>query len=384
MHAHTLKYLERLVAFETTPTNSNLDLIDWVSGLLGSFGAQLRRTFSDDGTKANLLASFGPSSVPGVLWSAHTDVVPVIGQNWSSNPFRVRAEHNRLYGRGTTDMKGFVACCLGVLAEVECESLRRPIHLALSFDEELGCLGVPRLVDDLVDSIALPAFAIVGEPTSMRLVSAHKGARVYETRFFGREAHSSQAHLGTSANVHAARFVGQLESTFAELEKETTRIPGLTPPFCTFNVGQMEGGTALNIIPAEALLVWEFRNIPELDGTQLEATLLGHLTDVALPAMRRTFVGARIKTKRSAFVPPLDPAGNRSAHDLLRSVTGAEGDDAVAFGTEAGSFQGAGIPTIVCGPGTIEIAHKPDEYIEISQLAAAETFLRRTADWATV
>lgn len=383
MQARTIQYLEKLVAFRSISTESNLDLVDWVSGLLESFGAQLRRTFSDDGTKANLLASFGPTSVPGVVWSAHTDIVPVEGQVWASDPFRVRVENGTLYGRGTADMKGFLACCLGVLAEIERRDLQRPIHLALSFDEELGCLGVPRLVDDLLDAVALPAYAIVGEPTMMRLVTAHKGARVFETRFFGREAHSSQSHLGTSATVHAARFVSYLADTFAQLEQTITNLSGLTPAHCTFNAGVLEGGTALNIIPREARLVWEFRNIPEVDGDQLERTILKHLSREATDAIRRNCAEAKITTVRSANVPPLDPKGNRDAHKLVASLTEAQGDDAVAFGTEAGSFQQAGIPSIICGPGTIDVAHKPDEHIEITQLVAADAFLRRTAGWAT-
>lgn len=383
MTARTIEYLERLIAFDTVSSNSNLELIDWAADLLGGLGARLRRTFNNDGTKANLLASFGPVSVPGVVWSGHTDVVPVTGQNWSSDPFRVRSDHGRVYGRGATDMKGFLACCLGVVSELRQENLSRPIHLAFSYDEEVGCLGVPRLVNDLVQSAALPTLAIVGEPTMMRLVSAHKGVRVFETRFTGREAHSSQSHLGASATVHAARFVSHLAETFAELEKTTTDLPGLVPAHCTFNVGIMEGGTALNIIPQAARLVWEFRNIPEVDGEQLERTLLQYLSGTATEAIRRNCAEAGITTTRLASVPALDPKGNRPALELLSSLTDARGDDAVAFGTEAGSFQSAGIPTIVCGPGTIAIAHKPDEHIEVEQLAAAETFLRQTAEWAT-
>lgn len=378
MEHATLSFLDRLVGFDTVSSKSNLDLVDWVSDLLASKGARLRRTWNEERTKANLLVSLGPEGVPGLLLSGHTDVVPVDDQAWSTDPFRLTGKNGSVYGRGTSDMKGFLACCLSMLTRLDPATLNRPVHLALSYDEELGCRGVPALVEDLVASTTLPAVAIVGEPTSMRLVTCHKGARVFETVITGREAHSSQSHLGISANVHAARFIGHLERTFTELQSCRSAAQGLDPDYCTFNVGVMSGGTAVNTIPRSARLVWEFRNIPEVDGDSLEQALLDYPADSSNPAGRAQ---PDFETIRLARVLPLDPSANRTAVGLVTGLTGVTGGGAVAFGTEAGNFQAAGIPTVVCGPGTIDVAHKPDENIALDQLAAADRFLDALTGW---
>ncbi|MEJ8572577.1 acetylornithine deacetylase [Microbaculum marinum] len=383
MAGDTLDFLDRLVGFDTVSSKSNLDLIDWVGDLVAAKGARLRRTYNDERTKANLLVSIGPVDVPGLLLSGHSDVVLVDDQQWSTDPFRLTEKHGSVFGRGTADMKGFVACCLSMLTRLDPATLRRPVHLALSYDEELGCRGVPRLVDDLVASTALPAVAVVGEPTLMQVATCHKGARVYETVFTGLEAHSSQSQIGVSANVHAARFILHLERIFGELATRRSGARGLVPDTCTFNAGVMSGGTAVNMIPRSSRLLWEFRDIPEVDGDLLEETLLAHLFGPATDAMRMGCAGARIDTERLACVLPLDPAGTGPAVELVRRLTGISGDGAVAFGTEAGNFQNAGIPAVVCGPGTIAVAHKPDEHVALSQLAAADRFLDDLAAWIT-
>lgn len=380
MEHATLSFLDRLVGFDTVSSKSNLDLVDWVSSLFASKGARLRRTWNEERTKANLLVSLGPEGVPGLLLSGHTDVVPVDDQAWSTDPFRLTERNGSVYGRGTSDMKGFVACCLSMLIRLDPAALKRPVHLALSYDEELGCRGVPALVEDLVASTTLPAVAIVGEPTSMRLVTCHKGARVFETVVTGHAAHSSQSHLGISANVHAARFIGHIERIFTELRAIRSAADGLDPDHCTFNVGVMSGGTAVNTIPRSARLIWEFRNIPEVDGDRLETTLLDYPADPASPVGDEH---ARFDTTRLARVLPLDPAANRTAVDLLSGLIGVTAGGAVAFGTEAGNFQAAGVPAVVCGPGTIDVAHKPDEHIALEQLAAADRFLDALTRWVT-
>jgi acetylornithine deacetylase len=382
VHVDALTHLERLVGFDTTSTNSNLPLIEWAAGLLAANGARLRYTFDDSKTKSNLLATIGPIAAGGVVLSGHTDVVPVVGQNWTSDPFQLTRRGDRLFGRGTADMKGFIAACLAIAPLAVACDLKRPIHFAFSYDEEIGCLGVPRLVDDMKESVPKPAFALVGEPTMMKLVTAHKGCCVFETRFVGRSAHSSQAHLGVSASVHAASFVNYLDQRLAPATSVASAIEGLMPPYTTFNVGVFESGTALNIIPRDARLTWEYRAIPELDTAAFTASVLAHLEQELLPKMQRTFPGASISTRQLAEVPVLDPRVNREVLALLSKIGGFEGEGAVAFGTEGGFFQAIGIPTIVCGPGSIEDAHRPDEFVDLDQMRQTTAFLEKIVSWA--
>jgi acetylornithine deacetylase len=382
MISTTLDHLDRLIAFNTVSSRPNIHLIDWVAAKLAACGARLIKTLDKTGKKASLVASIGPDVPGGLMLSAHSDVVPTEGQDWKSDPFRLRRDGDRAFGRGTTDMKGFLACCITMMEAAESADLSRPVHLALSYDEELGCAGTADLVAVLRDRLPRPVLAIVGEPTLMRVVSTHKGARVYETVFHGRTAHSSQSHLGVSANVHAAAFVTYLDEYFADLRRHTTGADGLEPPYCTFNVGILSGGQALNIIPDEARLVWEFRNIPEVDAARVEATILDHISFTAEPKMQAAWAGSRIACRRLALVPTLDPYLNRDACSLIRDRTGCDGEDAVSFGTEAGFFQEMGVPTIVCGPGSIEIAHKADEFIELDQLSKAEKMLGDMVAWA--
>ena len=377
-----LTKLEQLIAFETISARSNLDLVAWAAGFFAANGASLRYTFDDTKTKANLLATIGPNVPGGVVLSGHTDVIPVEGQHWTSDPLRLTRRGDRLLGRGTADMKGFLAACLAVLPLAASRTLQRPIHFAFSYDEEVGCLGVPRLVDDLTEALPKPAFAIIGEPTMMQLVTAHKGCCVFETRFLGREAHSSMAHFGVSASVHAASFVTYLDQRFAAERRSETGVPGLVPPYSTFNVGVFECGTAMNIIPRDARLAWEYRAIPELDTHSFTRSVLAHLDETILPRMRQNFPEAAISTRKIAEVPVLDPRLNRDARDLVSAIGGFNSEGSVAFGTEAGFFQRAGIPSVVCGPGSVDVAHRPDEYVDVDQMRQATVFLEKVVDWA--
>lgn len=388
MAASALAALDRLVAFDTVSERSNLALIDWAEAELVAAGARVRRTPDASGRKANLLASFGPSGAGGIVLSGHTDVVPVAGQEWSTDPFRLTRRGDSVAGRGTADMKGFLAACIAGVTAADHATLRRPVHLALSYDEEVGCLGVPDLVETLVTHEPAPALAVVGEPTGMRIVSTHKSCSVFETVFHGHEAHSSQSHLGVSATVAMGRFVAHLDETFATMREATRQtappaaVATLEPPYPTFNVGLASGGTALNIIPGEARLVWEFRALPGQDPHGIAGSLEAHIDEVLVPAMSSARSALRATTRCLAMVPALDPAKNRAARDLLRAIGPYEGDDAVAFGTEAGFFERAGIPTVVCGPGTIAVAHRSDESLPLEQLAAAEKLVERVLAWA--
>jgi acetylornithine deacetylase len=380
--ASALEHLETLIAFNTVSSRSNLPLIAYCTEILEQAGAVIRCTESDDGAKRNLFASIGPSVPGGVVLSGHTDVVPVDGQSWTADPFRLKRRDDRLYGRGTADMKAFIACCLAIAPLARSSQLRHPVHFAFSYDEELGCLGAPRMIEDLRHVLPQPAFAIVGEPTSMEIVTAHKGCCAFETCFVGKEAHSSQSQLGTSAIIPAADFICHLRDRFAALAASPSSTPGLEPPVTTFNVGIIDGGAALNIIPKTARVVWEFRPVPEHDSHLLTRAILAHIEDHILPGMRQANPEARIDTRQIAYVPALVPADNRALRDMLSALTGLEGDGTVAFGTEAGLFQSAGIPTVVCGPGSIAQAHQPDEYVDIAQLPKALLSLEKIIQWA--
>jgi acetylornithine deacetylase len=362
MHA----VLARLVAFDTTSNRSNLDCLHWIVEQAVRFSARVRYTFNPDGSKANALISFGPERAGGVLLSAHTDTVPVEGQPWTRPAFELTEDAGRLYARGSSDMKGFIAACIAAFDTWHRQPLAQPIHLALSYDEEFGCRGVPSLIDDLIANVPLPAFVWVGEPTGMRIATAHKGVCVFATRFRGRAAHSSLPQLGRSAVADAVRFAAFLLDLGLEATERHTRIAGLEPPHTTFNLGRFNGGTALNIVACDCTIDWEFRPIPEDDDIALKRRIGDFLESMqAAPAA----VPGEVEHEEVVVVPPLRPTGQDEARDRMQRLLGsAEPTIAVPFGTEAGLFQLAGIPALVCGPGSIEQAHPPDEWIEVAQL----------------
>ncbi|MGF1455283.1 MAG: acetylornithine deacetylase [Alphaproteobacteria bacterium] len=369
--------LDRLIAFDTTSRLSNRALIDFVADYLASFGVKADILPSDDGTKANLYATIGPEAAGGIILSGHTDVVPVEGQPWTSDPFRVTERDGLLLGRGTADMKGFAACVLAAVPEFVARPLKRPVHIALSYDEEVGCLGVRPMIRHIIDTCPRPALCIVGEPTSMRVVNAHKGIRTLTTRIQGREAHSSQPDLGANAITAAALLIAHLETIRGDMKARGDASGRFHPPFTTLSVGQIEGGTAVNIIARDCRFSWEYRSLPDQDPGEILERFEAFARDTVLPALRETAPDAAIETEDIAHAPALAPLEGSPAEALALYLAEQNSVEAVSYGTEAGLFQADDIPTVVCGPGDIAQAHKPDEFVSIAQLEACSRFLQR-------
>jgi acetylornithine deacetylase len=374
----TKSVLRDLVAFDTTSRNSNLPLIEFVADYLSDRGATTRLIPSTDGAKANLFCTIGPDIPGGVVLSGHSDVVPVDGQDWSTDPFTLTEANGKLYGRGSADMKGFIACTLAMTTRFAEMDLRRPLHYAFSYDEEIGCLGVGRLIDAIRSELPRPAAVIVGEPTGMQIATAHKGICAMTTTVRGREAHSSRLQDGVNAIDTAASLVSYLYRLCDELA-ETARDDRFEPPYTTFNVGQITGGDAINIIARECLLNWEFRPIPGSDPDRIIARVEAWVKDELLPRMQATDPSCYIENICEFVVPPLDAPDGSVPEVIAREATGLNSTGTVAFVTEASLFADAGIPAIVCGPGDIAQAHQPDEFIEVSQLDACLGFLERIA-----
>ncbi|CAN7433282.1 acetylornithine deacetylase [Bosea sp. LjRoot90] len=361
----TTEILRRLVAFDTTSRRSNLDLVHWAADYLESAGARVRLTSGASGEKANILATIGPDAPGGIILSGHTDVVPVDDQDWASDPFILASRDGRLHGRGAVDMKGFVAACLAAIPSWRARELRRPIHLALSYDEEIGCLGVPLLIADMLAHCPIPALAIIGEPTQMRIGLSHRGFYGYRSVFHGRAAHSSDPRLGASAIEPAAALVAALGALGGGRSDG-----GRT----TVNIGRIEGGSAINIIPERCEVVWEFRP-PDAAAAE---TVLAMVDGLAAGLGS----GVSVETTPLARVPPLNCGPDNPAVGVARHLGGLWPPITMPFGTEAGFFQQAGIPALVCGPGSIAQAHQPNEWIAITELAAAGRFMARVGDWA--
>jgi acetylornithine deacetylase len=369
-----LDLTRRLIAFDTTSRGSNLALIDFAQEMLESAGARCRRSYSRDGNKANLFATFGPDDVGGYVLSGHTDVVPVDGQAWSSDPFAAEVRGDKLYGRGACDMKGFVATALAMVPEIAAAKLARPIYFALSYDEEVGCAGVPGLLADLSEAGIKPELAIIGEPTEMRVVGAHKSGTGVRTRCVGLEGHSSAPHKGASAVMMAGEFIAALGQIGVELQAD--RDPRFDPPFSTTQANVVSGGTALNILAREAVVTWECRTLPGRDPMVVVARAR-ELAEAILPRYRTGAPDVAIDVNVLTSYPGLALDADSPAVALARELSGANAVETVAYGTEAGLFQLAGIPAVVCGPGSIDQAHKPDEFLALSELDACETFLRK-------
>lgn len=376
--AETTSLLRDIVTFDTTSRNSNLPLIAYLADYLSDRGASTRLIPSADGTKANLFATIGPDIAGGVVLSGHSDVVPVDGQDWSTDPFTLMEANGKFYGRGSADMKGFIACALAMAPRFANMGLERPIHFAFSYDEEVGCLGVGRLIETILSELPRPAAVIVGEPTGMQIATAHKGICAMTTTVRGREAHSSRPQDGVNAIGAAAALVSYLYRLCDELAA-TDRDARFDPPYTTFNVGRIGGGDAINIIARECLLNWEFRPIPGTDPAAIVARVETWVKDELLPAMQATHPSCAIENICELTVPPLDAANGSVAEAIAREATGLNSTGTVAFVTEASLFAEAGIPAIVCGPGDIAQAHQPDEFIEIGQIDACLDFLERIA-----
>jgi len=349
-----------------------------VQDYLAGLGVDSRLVPSDDGDKANLYATVGPAVPGGVVLSGHTDVVPVDGQPWSSDPFELTERDGRLYGRGTCDMKGFIAIALALVPEMK--DLKKPIHLALSYDEEVGCLGAPAMIRELVASLPAPQAVIVGEPTSMQVVTAHKGVTAIRSQVTGFEVHSSQPQRGVNAVSYASRLIQHLD-TLARQRAEAGGMDGFDPPYTTIHVGPVQGGTALNIVPRHCEFLWDIRHVPGDDPAAIVEGVVAYCRRELIPAMQSVAPDTGISTEVLARVPALAGEDDNPATALARQLTGENATHCVAFGAEAGQFQEAGFATVVCGPGSIDQAHQPDEYISLEQVAGGETFLRQLIAW---
>ncbi len=372
--SETLDCLRQLIAFDTTSRNSNLALIDWAEAHLARHGAVLRRSYNAERTKANLFASFGEGP-GGVVLSGHSDVVPVDGQAWSSDPFKAEVRDGQLYGRGACDMKGFIGVVLAKAAQFAQASLRSPIHVALSYDEEVGCLGIAPLLRDLADAGIRPDGCIVGEPTSMRMVTAHKGSRIYRCCVKGHAAHSSLTPSGVNAIEYAARVISFIQDLSWREEEQGARVEGLDVPFSTISTNVISGGTGRNIIPAQCEFFFDYRYVPGAAPEAFIDQIQAYVDAQVAPRMRRHHPDAGIVLERIGDVPGLDAVEQNSMAQLAQSLLRTPGSAKVSYGTEAGFFQRAGIPSIVCGPGSIEQAHKPDEFVSLAQLHQCEQFV---------
>lgn len=377
----TVDILRRLVAYETLSRRPNLDLLDYVEGLLVPAGVRVERFAHADGSRANLWATIGPEGPGGVVLSGHTDVVPVAGQDWSVDPFALTERDGRYYGRGTADMKGFVAAAVHAAIRAARRDLRRPLHLALSYDEEIGCMGVRGMIEALAARPDRPALCIVGEPTGMRIATGHKGKLACRACCHGREGHSALAPNALNALHLGAAFIASLQARQQELVRAGARDPAYDIPFSTIHAGLMQGGTALNIVPNRCEIDFEIRNIVADDPAAILAAIAGDAEAIAAPHRAR-FPEARIEIETVSGYPGLDAPEDAPAVRLLRRITGQDGPAIkVAFGTEGGLFhQGLGMSTAICGPGFMEQGHKPDEFIAAEQLAACDRMLSRLLD----
>jgi acetylornithine deacetylase len=370
--------LAKLVAFDTTSAKSNLKLIEFVRDYLAGHGVSATLTPSPDGRKASLFATIGPSGMSGIGLSSHSDCVPVEGQAWSSDPFKIALRDGRLYGRGSCDMKGFLACVLASVPLFTSRPLKEPIHIIVSYDEEVGCTGVRPLIARLGKDLPRPRAIIVGEPTNMTVIEAHKRIDAYRTTVTGREAHSSLPQLGVNAISIAAELIEEIDrigATLVASDKEER----FDPPFSTVQVGTIEGGTAPNIVPKICAFQWQVRSLPDADADFAPARLKAFAEEL-LPRMRSVAEGAAIETRHLGSVPAFLAKPGSEAVALALALTGANATSAVSYATEAGLFEEAGCPTVICGPGDIEQAHAADEFATVAQLESCMAFLAKLAD----
>lgn len=372
-----LDILARLVAFNTETERSNLALIAWVEAYLAGWGVQSIRIPDSTGRKAALFAMIGPADLGGVLLSGHTDVVPVAGQDWSSDPFSLRIADGKAYGRGAVDMKGFLALCLAAVPDMVEAGLKTPIHLFFSYDEETTCLGVVDGIARMGLDLPRPVAVIVGEPTDLEVADAHKSVVTFHTTVTGVEAHSSKPYLGASAVHGACRLVAELDRIGEELRQAGDPGGRFDPPYTSIHVGTIAGGTARNISAKTCMFHWEFRGLPTQDAAEIPRRLAAFAEETLLPAMRRDVPGAVVSTIPEVSVPGLRPDPGSMAERLALRFAGRNQTITVPYGTEAGHFQNAGLATVVCGPGSINQAHQPDEFITLEAFAAGGEFIRR-------
>lgn len=373
--------LARLVGFATVSRDSNLELIGFIRDYLMSHGVDSELIYNPQRTKANLFASIGPSDRSGVVLSGHTDVVPVDGQAWSVEPFVLSEREGRLYGRGTADMKGFIASVLAAVPGLVRRELRIPIHLAFSYDEEVGCLGVRPMLERLQQRPHKLLLCLIGEPTELRPVLGHKGKLAMRCQVRGAACHSAYAPYGVNAIEYAARLIGKLGEIGGQLARPEHHDPRFDPPFSTVQTGTIKGGRALNIVPADCEFDFEVRTLPEFDAQAVVDELQRYAQDQLLPQMQAVQADTGIALQPLSAYPGLATAADSEAAKLLALLSGSRAFGTVAFGTEGGLFHQAGIPTVVCGPGSMDQGHKPDEFISLEQLHACDAMLRRLGDW---
>ncbi|NMY72275.1 acetylornithine deacetylase [Pseudomonas sp. WS 5414] len=373
--------LARLVGFATVSRDSNLELIGFIRDYLAGHGVDSELIYNPQRTKANLFASIGPSDRSGVVLSGHTDVVPVDGQAWSVEPFVLSEREGRLYGRGTADMKGFIASVLAAVPGLVRRELRIPIHLAFSYDEEVGCLGVRPMLERLQQRPHKPLLCLIGEPTELRPVLGHKGKLAMRCQVRGAACHSAYAPYGVNAIEYAARLIGKLGEIGGQLARPEHHDPRFDPPFSTVQTGTIKGGRALNIVPADCEFDFEVRTLPEFDAQAVVDELQRYAQDQLLPQMQAVQADTGIALQPLSAYPGLATAADSEAAKLLALLSGSRAFGTVAFGTEGGLFHQAGIPTVVCGPGSMDQGHKPDEFISLEQLHACDAMLRRLGDW---
>ncbi|ORC47632.1 acetylornithine deacetylase [Burkholderia sp. A27] len=376
--------LESLIGFPTVSRDSNLDMIAFIRRYLDELGVESELFYNAERTKANLFATIGPRERGGIVLSGHTDVVPVEGQAWTVDAFRLTERDGRLYGRGTADMKGFIASVLAAVPGFVERALKLPVHLAFSYDEEVGCLGVRPMLADLERRAHKPVLCLIGEPTELKPVLGHKGKLAMRCHVKGAPCHSAYAPYGVNAIQYAARMIGRLEQIGEQLAQPEHHDERFDPPFSTVQTGVIKGGRALNIVPAECEFDFEVRALPGFDAHRVADALQTYAEAELLPKMRAVKSEADIRFQSLSAYPALATSPDSEAARLLALLSGSEEFGTVAFGTEGGLFEQAGIPTVVCGPGSMDQGHKPDEFVTVEQLRACDAMLVRLADCLSV
>lgn len=373
--------LERLIGFATVSRDSNLELIGFIRDYLAGLGVESELFLNEEGTKANLFATIGPTDRGGVVLSGHTDVVPVDGQAWSVEPFRLSERDGRLYGRGTADMKGFIASVLAAVPAFLAQPLKTPVHLAFSYDEEVGCLGVRSMLEALEQRPNKPRLCLIGEPTELKPVLGHKGKLAMRCQVHGAACHSAYAPYGVNAIEYAAQLIGKLGEIGGELARPEHHDARFDPPFSTVQTGVIKGGRALNIVPEECEFDFEVRALPGFEAKVVAERLQTYAETDLLPRMRAVSETSDIRLKPLSAYPGLATPEDSEAARLVALLSGSEDFGTVAFGTEGGLFDQAGIPTVVCGPGSMDQGHKPDEFVSVAQLQGCDAMLLRLRDY---
>lgn len=373
--------LADLIGFDTTSRESNLQLIEYARAYLAGHGVPCELIFNTEGSKANLFATLGPDDRPGIVLSGHTDVVPVDGQAWTVPPFALTEQDGKLFGRGAADMKGYIACVLAAVPRLLAKPLRQPVHIALSYDEEVGCLGVRSLLAELQQRAHRPLLCIIGEPTELKPVLGHKGKLAMRCDVHGAACHSAYAPQGVNAIEYAAELIGELGRIGRALQAPALHDPRFDPPFSTVQTGLISGGKALNIVPADCRFDFEVRALPAQDPRDVAQQLERYAVEQVLPRMQAVAADSRIDFSELSAYPGLATDAHGQAARLIAQLCGSDAFTTVAFGTEGGLFDAIGIPTVVCGPGSMDQGHKPDEFVSVAQFQACDAMLERLAEW---